>query len=658
MITDPFTVQTPAWMPLSPRDSAYLLIATGKNPAGQAGEGRALAMVSRLSLVAKTGASKATFFAADSITGQPHPDTKLLVQRFVRQVQEPVSKTWKREFEFKDLTIPDNGLAELPLPKNIENSAQQLLVAIARSGNDYAVSDGHWWGGWWGINDGLYSYLYTDRPIYRPNQTVHFKAILREYGKGEYIPLVQQKFLVTILDARGATIFEKELVTADEGSLSGEITLGVEPALGMYSISIQRNGQGISTGPGAMFRVEEYKKPEFKVTIATDKPLFKIGDKLSFKIHGEYYFGGPVSHGKISYTIHREQLFHFFPWPRPFDWFYEENARHSGRCAPWQQRSDLVAQGELTTDAEGNGLVEIQADPFKDDPNTDLQFRVEVKMVDESRREINASQAVKVTRQAFTIALDAKQRLYQPGDTVRVQLRSRNANDQPIPFEGTSTVSFVTQRETRDANGKVKDVEKIQTLEAKTKNVGSTGDGEVTFVADQEGYYKVVVETSDPFEPKGPKITGSLYVWVAKAGGAFAHYANQEIELVIAKDTYRAGETIRILVNCRVPKSYVLVTAEGDDLYRSQIVYVEGNQAVFEWPAEKTFQPMIGIKAVSIHDNKIFQTEEKVHVPPVEQFLTVKIVSPKEQFLRAKKRRYLLKPRMRMAIQRQMWSSL
>ena len=622
--------ESPLEAPLS-ESNAYLLVATGKNPAGKSVEGRAIAIVSRLSLVAKTGTSKATFFTVDSITGQPRPNTKLLVQRFVRQVQVPVVNTWKRVFEYKDLVVPDNGLAELPLAKN-DQGMQQQLIAVARVGNDFAVSDGNWWGGWWGVTDGTYSYTYTDRPVFRPNQTVHFKSILREYGKGEYHTLANQKFAVTIRDARGATIYEKELVTTEEGSLSGEVTLGEEPALGMYSIAILRNGQGISTGPGAQFRVEEYKKPEFQVTISTEKSLFKIGDKLAFKIHGDYYFGGPVANANVSYTIHREQLFHFIPWPRPYAWFYEEDGGHFGRFRPWQQRTDLVKQGELKTDAEGNALVEIQAEPFENDPKADLQYRVEVKMVDESRREINASQSIKVTRQAFTISLDAKQHLYQPGDKVRIELKSRNANDQPVSFEGTSTVSFVTQRETRVDDGKVKEAETLQTLEAKAMTISANGNGEVNFVADKEGYYKIVVESPDPFDPKGTKITGSVYVWVAKAGGAFAHYANQDIELVIAQDTYRAGETARILVNCRAPKSYVLLTAEGDDIYRAQIIYVEGNQAVVEWPIDKSFQPQIGIKAVSIHDNKIFQTEEKINVPPVEQFLTVKIIAPKEQF--------------------------
>lgn len=618
--------------PLS-ESNAYLLIAKGKNQAGKETEGRAIAIVSRLSLVAKTGTSKASFYAVDSVTGEPRPKTKLLVQRFVRQVQVPVVNTWKRVFEYQELIVPDNGLAEIPLPADKERGRQQQLVAVAREGNDFAVTDGHWWGGWWGITDGLYSYVFTDRPVYRPNQTAHFKGIMREYMAGEYRPLVNQKFQVSIRDPRGAVVFEKELVTSDEGSLSGEITLGDEPALGMYMINILRDGQGISTGTGARFRVEEYKKPEFQVTVSTDKPLFKIGDKIPFKIHGDYYFGGPVAKAKVSYTIHREQLYHFIPWPRPYDWFYAEGHEFMGRFPPFQQRSDLVKQGELTTDADGNAFVEIEAKAFKNDPKADLVYRVEVNMVDESRREISASQSIKVTRQAFTISLDAKQHLYQPGDTVRIDLKSRNANDQPVPFEGTSTVSFVTQRETRDDNGKIKDEEKLQTLEAKAKNVGDKGDGEVTFVADKEGYYKITVETPDPFDPNGAKITGSTYVWVAKAGGAFAHYANRDIELVVAQETYRAGETIRLLVNCRAPKSYVLLTAEGDDLYKSQIVYVEGNQTVVEWPVEKSFQPQIAIKAVAIHDNKIFQTEETIHVPPVEQFLTVKIISPKQQFL-------------------------
>ncbi len=602
---------------------------------------RAIAIVSKLAMVMKTGKTKADFFVVDVDTGKPIPQTELLVRRFVRNVQVPILNTSKPEFEYKSLTVPDSGLAEVPLAENLksEDRFRHQLVAVARVGNDYAATFSQSWFGWWGWENGEYGYIYTDRPVYRPNQVVHFRAMLRHYDKGTFAVQPGRKVKVVITDSKGETLYDKEHLTSDQGTLSGSLTLGEEPALGSYGITVgYADGNGINLNNGTQFRVEEYKKPEFEVSVEADKPLHKLGDKMKVKIHGDYYFGGPVVGAKVNYTVHRESIPHYFPWVRPFDWFYAEEP-HRGMGGPggmrwWPgqpQRQDLVLQGELATDAEGNAFVEVLTEAFAGDPNQDVQYKFDVTMVDSSRREIRASQTIKVTKRAFNIQAEPKKHIYQPGDTVKLDVKGTNANNLPVSFDGTKTISLVTQRETRKDSGEIDRKEELKQIETGKIQIGERGEGEISFVADEEGLFKIVIESPDPFTA-GEKIVGSTYVWVAKAGGAYAHYANRDIEIVLEKETYRAGETAKILINCRQPKSYVLLTADGDDIYKSQIVYVDGTQAVVDWPIDLSFRPSVQIHATTISQNKIFEETVMMRVPPVEQFLTVKIVAPKEEF--------------------------
>lgn len=621
--------EEPALAPLK-ESNAYLIVARGSNPDGKKVEARAMALVSRLGVVAKTGKSKSVWFAMDSLTGEPVVNTDLLVQRFVRRVEVPVLKTWKNVYSYDEQKVPDSGLAELAFPRSTGREWNHQMIAIARNGNDYAVSDARYWGYWWGYGEGFQIYSLTDRPVYRPGQAVSFKHLVRKYEKGVFVNVPKFKVRVRVNDARGAVIYEKEHVTNENGAVSGDFQLVDEAALGMYSIALlDGDNNGLPVGPGANFRVEEYKKPEFQVTVEADKPIYKIGDVLKVKIHGEYYFGGPVANAAVHYTVHRQSFHHFVPWRNRFDWFYDEEM--GGRFWWGPRREDLILQGDLTTDAEGNVFVEVKTEPFPNAPNEDLQFKIDVRMVDESRREIVSRQTVKVTRQAFFVSLEPRKHLYQPGDTVRVGVKSQNANNQPVEFQGTFTVSFVEQREEKDSSGKVKIEERLQQLSANPIDVGATGEADVEFVSDRQGLYKVVVETPDPFTV-GANITGSTYVWVAKGTGEFAHYANRDIELVLEQDTYTSGETIRMLVNCRHKGAYVLLTVEGDDVYGSRVVYVEGTQTTVDWPVEKAFQPNVMIRAATFRDNQIFQEERALKVPPIEQFLAVKIIAGKEQY--------------------------
>jgi uncharacterized protein YfaS (alpha-2-macroglobulin family) len=628
----------PAESPLS-ESNVYLVVAQGR---GTDAKLNAVAVVSRLAMVSKTGKTKGDFFAVDIDTGKPIPKTELLVRRYLRTVTRPAlpipgigPNVAKPEFEYKELMIPDNGLAEVALAENplSENRYQHQLLAVARAGKDYAATLNQSWFGWWGWQNGEYGYVYTDRPVYRPNQVVNFRAMLRQYVDGNFSIGKSRKVTVTIQDSKGETLYSKEHLPSEQGTLSGSFTLGEEPALGSYTINVvHADGSGINFNPGTQFRVEEYRKPEFVVSLEADRSLHKLGDLMSVKVHGEYFFGGAVAGAKVTYTVHRESVPVWHPWLRPYDWFYAEEGSFKGRIWPgYPARQDLISQGELTTDAQGNALISIATEPFPGDPSQDVQYKIDVNMVDSSRREIRASQAIKVTRRAFTISLDPQKQIYQPGDTIKVSVKSQNANGQPVAFDGERRVYLVKQRESRNAAGEIDKKEELAARETGEIKIGERGEGELSFVADEEGFFKVLVETPDPFAP-AEKITGSCYVWVAKAGGAYAHYANRDIEIVLERDTYRAGEQAKILINVRQPKSYVLLTADGDDIYRSAVIYVEGTQAVVDWPIDLTFRPSVQIHATTIAQNKIFEDSTLMRVPPVEQFLTVKIISPKEEF--------------------------
>lgn len=634
----PTQSKDPVKAPFS-ESNAYLVVARGENAEKMGVEARALFLVSRLGLVAKAGKAKTLYFAMDAEAGRPLPGTRLLTQRLLRFRTIPILNIQKPIYEYSDAEVPDNGLFEAPFGRNPEGDPwNREYLAIARNGNDYALSDAGYYWYWWGYRDGMRSYGYTDRPVYRPGQTVHFKHTLRGSAEGRYSTPANADVMVRIQDPRGGTLYEKKLQTDEFGSISGSVELGSEPPLGMYSMSLQVDGNSVMQGPGSSFRVEEYKKPEFEVTIGTDKPTYKLGDTLKVHIHAEYYFGGPVPAADVEYTVQRRTFSSWIPWPRPFDWLYEEDGnamvfRHGkGRfgIVPYQpQRSDLVKQGTLRTDAFGNATLELVTQALEKTPDADLEYVIEAKVVDQSRREIAASRSLKVTRHAFTLSLNPQKHLYQPADKVRVEVKAQNAMGEPVAIRGQAVISFVDEREQTDKSGNVKFPEKRTELSTRPMDVGASGRGELEFVADRQGYYKVVVTAPDPF---GATIEGATYVWVAEGSGELAHYANRDLEIVLDKETFAVGETLHLLLTSKHTDAYVLLTAEADDLYYSQVVHVPESSATLDLAIPKSFQPNVTLTASLFRGNKIHQEERQILIPPVEDFLNVAIKAPKAEF--------------------------
>lgn len=626
-------------------NNAYVVVATGANPEGKRVKATILLVVSRLALMQKLDDTVLRCFSVDATTGKPLPNTQLLVQRFDEVRQVPILGIRRNVYSYQEAAVPDNGFLEISHPKKQKDDNNLQLTAIARCGNDYAiVGQQYYWGYYHHVNDALKSYSYTDRPVYRPGQSVQFKHILRRSQKGVYANVANEQLNVVINDSRGNQIYSQKLLSNADGSVSGSVELASNASLGIYSMLVSSaDGTGANASEGANFRVEEYKKPEFEVTVKPEKPSCKIGEKLKVNVHGEYYFGGGVASADVHYTVKRREYRHSFRWPGPYDWLYEGAmegiemgpgmGRHfRGRHVPYWQppREELVAQGDLKTDEFGNALIEFPANSFDATPGADVEFSVEVAMVDESRRSINGAASIKATHQSYYIGLHTQKHLYQPGDRIRVDIRSASPNGQPVAFDGKATIFFVEQRETNDETGKVKTEEKLEAISSPAAKADKAGRGVIEFVAERHGYYKIETTAPDPF---GAQVKGSAYVWVAKGSGELAHYATGDLDIVVDQNTISAGDTLRALITSKHPEAYVLLTGEADRVYYSKVIYIPKNSATVEIPIAKNFRPSVTLNASLFRDSKIHNETKMIFVPPVEEFLTVTIKAPKEEFL-------------------------
>ena len=138
------------------------------------------------------------------------------------------------------------------------------------------------------------AFVITDRPVYRPGQPVHLKAWLQQasYTPNSEASFVNQEIKVTIRGPQGTTLYNSAHRTDDFGGVTLDWTPPADARLGVYHIQIPRYG-------GGTFRLEEYKKPEFEVTIDGPPQSIRLGDTIAFTIKGQYYFGAPVTQGSV-----------------------------------------------------------------------------------------------------------------------------------------------------------------------------------------------------------------------------------------------------------------------------------------------------------------------------------------------------------------------
>ncbi len=144
--------------------------------------------------------------------------------------------------------------------------------------------------------------VFTDRAIYRPSQTVHAAAIVYDVDGLHNTNVAPNKRITFVLrDANYREIQTVEAKTDDFGIASADFVLPSEGVLnGRYCVEAKGCGNA-----SRYFRVEEYKRPTYEVTIDEPTVEYHAGDTIKLKGHAKTYSGVPVSNAWVTYTVKR-----------------------------------------------------------------------------------------------------------------------------------------------------------------------------------------------------------------------------------------------------------------------------------------------------------------------------------------------------------------
>ena len=197
------------------------------------------------------------------MTGQPIAGANV---EFFGWHQQRVPDT-RREFRVTTRSFADRTDANGQIvsdPKLFPEDYQWLAIARTRDGRFAHLGFDRIWFGRRHHQDfeQRKAIVITDRPVYRPGQTVEFKLWLREasYKVGDVSQYANTDVQIQITDPQGTEVAKQTLRTDEYGGVVGELALAEEAMLGSYTIALINQPKIYGSGN---FRVEEYKKPEW-----------------------------------------------------------------------------------------------------------------------------------------------------------------------------------------------------------------------------------------------------------------------------------------------------------------------------------------------------------------------------------------------------------
>jgi alpha-2-macroglobulin len=492
-------------------------------------------------------------------------------------------------------------------------------------------------------------FVFTDRPLYRPGDTVYFKAILRDDDDARY-SLPQGSVHIAIRDGysyeRNKPIFEKDYAVSADGTIDGQYTIPEKGNTGYYSLTLSRTGE--STGSsgyyggygndtnsseyadsGTQFDVQFFKKPEFFIDVTVPNTHIIAGDEGHATITGQYFSGQPMAGQTISYTI---DTTNFYEYDYLEGRKYEESSFDSEyRYYNWYGQTK-VAQGSVTLDENGNADVLFDT-KIKETNGKHQVYSISATLEDGSQTPSYASRNVLVSAGEYSIYRDD----YSWGTTIEKPVAIpltlvKNISSAKIASVKLSAKIHRTdwtwyQESDKKYPSYKKDEEDLQDV---TVFTDANGNATLSFTPHKKGSYTITVTGQDS---RGNGIVKTFYSWASEENQPYySDQSSSSINITADKKEYTPGSTANVTISSEIPDRDVFLTFERGRVDRYEVVHMHGKTTRVETTVGQTDIPNMYVVASSFSNYSLDVKGENLIVSPLEKKLEVQIVPDRKTY--------------------------
>jgi hypothetical protein len=558
-----------------------------------------LLMVSRMVLITRTSTGTILAFVVDRQTGTPIANAEIVFGI-------------GRKEQGRAATDAD-GVAELHSAVTKQADADSLWI-IATSQDEFAAVTPMAWSfnnsdsGKWA------SYVYTDRPVYRPTHTVHWKALLRARVDNHLeLPKIPN-IHVRISDEQDHPIFDQQLPITADGAVSGDVVIPASAALGYYTIQLGDSDSNVS----GSFHVEDYRKPEYQVRVTAQSQRVLQGQSNQIVIDSQYFFGEPVAFGNVKYRIYHSP--HYW-WDEDADQGDNSDADSGDQSSDTDMYgADQESEQTAKLDANGKLTITVQTKVDSSERHTDQDYYIEAGVTDEANREITGRGHFLASYGSYRIHVEPTSYSVRSGSSANFTVTATDYDNKPVQ---TSVHLGLTWR--RYTDGKTV-----------TTNGGSTdvttdarGTAHATIAVDQSGSAEVVASSTTP---ENRTVTDYTWLWVFGSNEADWSNGSQTVQIVADKKTYNPGDTAHLSIISQVDHFHSLVVATGYSVEFRKVISSDGMTVNFDLPITTDSQPNLEVSVTFLKDGQLYQATQQIKVPPVEQQLQVEIKRNKDVF--------------------------
>ena len=502
-----------------------------------------------------------------------------------------------------------DGLYEATVPTFEEGGppAIEPLMVAAQLGDDVTITG---LSSEWQSSSGFYNwqsghaadaqsaaFVYTERPIYKPGQLVYFKAIVRLDDDAILaVPPAGTEVTVRIRDGRNNIVQSQVLTTNNFGSVHGSFQIAEGASLGVYTVEAAYNG----TLHSQIFKVEDYRKPDYEVTVTTDAAAYIKGDTAEISIDTAYFFGEPVANAQV--TIRRFQVSPDWYTPGLYTWYQLYGTT--------DLRGTTDANGRFTLNLplQGEELYFEQRD--WQSSLGQIQWGIEATVDDGSHQTVSGHAVITIFDASEHLTVDSGGYVQEPGSPFTVEATVQTVFDEPV---ANRTLELSLRRWNRSS---YEYDTVIKTAELLTNENGRAA---LNFTIDEPGYYQIRLSGRDS---QGRAITTNSWVY-AFSDFYDSWYGRDSGDLSLEADQaeYRPGDVAQILVESTV-SGPALLTIERGTVRRQELVQLTAPVTMIPVTIEEGDTPNVYVAINAWHEQDTTLTEHTSESLPDSRLLT------------------------------------
>jgi uncharacterized protein YfaS (alpha-2-macroglobulin family) len=545
-------------------------------------------VVGTANLTLKNSQREALVWATDVNTGQPLPNVMISLYG---AGNTPIAQA-----------TDESGLAHFEISRSPDES--RPLAAVLNDGTNFGVVTSVWTEGidlWrFDIPYSSYTpryktYLYTDRPVYRPGQTVYYRGIVRLNNDLVYTLPDFTTLPIRVNDSFGNVVMETEATVNEFGSFSGEIQLSDGAPLGGYTLEA-RPPSSSRFYPETMsiyFDVAEYRLPEYQVNLTAENPEVLQGEEIRVAVNASYFFGGAVQNAAVDYSVTSAS----YTFDHTGDGRYTfSNTYEEENDEPYFGFMEQISSGTGTTDANGQFVIEIPAELLNENTSATWQFEASVR--DDSGQTISGRASVIVHRGLVYVGVAPENYVGTAGLASTVNLTAVDWNSDGISGQSIDVEVFErnwSSVQTLDrTSGQITYDSEVEEVSVAQGSVTTDAEGKATFeyTPPRAGTYRIRASTTDS---EGNIITSSEVQWVSGAEYVSWRATNDSsIEVITDRQSYNVGDTARLLIASPYQGSAeALITVERGGVLQAERVTIDSSAFTYELPVLENYAPNV-----------------------------------------------------------------